>query len=306
MGVKITNNAWAVLAAGITPTQWDIPLAPGGADRFPTLTTGDYAWATLSNAANQLEVVKITAIANNIMTVVRGQDGTTARSYALGDRVELRIPAALLNDKLDAAVAEDTYAPKDSPTITNPTFSGNVLAPTPTAGANDNRVATTKFVANATLSAVLPAQTGNAGKFITTDGTTASWAQVYPSLTNTNRKVLASNGTAPVWADPTTLDAVQVISASQTLQWNMANGGVADISLVGDRVMAAPTNMAPRSYFMIVRQDATGNRKLTWNSVYKFPGATPPLLSTAPNAVDVIQFFCDGSTMYGSLLRGMG
>lgn len=46
-------------------------------------------------------------------------------------------------------------------------------------------------IASASFSSSLPAQTGNAGKFITTDGTTASWAEVPPSTPFSNTTALA-------------------------------------------------------------------------------------------------------------------
>ena len=55
-------------------------------------------------------------------------------------------------------------------------FTGGALkAPTMTAGTATTDVATTAFVASAALATALPGQTGNAGKFVTTDGTTATW-----------------------------------------------------------------------------------------------------------------------------------
>jgi hypothetical protein len=52
---------------------------------------------------------------------------------------------------------------------------GNILVPTLPAGTSGNRAASVDFVASAALSATLPAQAGNAGKFIQTDGTTPTW-----------------------------------------------------------------------------------------------------------------------------------
>lgn len=55
----------------------------------------------------------------------------------------------------------------------------------------------------------LPSQTGNAGEYLRTDGTTASWAAVdsLPSQTGNSGKYLTTNGTAATWAsivtDPT-------------------------------------------------------------------------------------------------------
>ena len=53
----------------------------------------------------------------------------------------------------------------------------------------------------------LPTQTGNSGKFLTTNGTDASWATVdaLPSQSGQNGKVLGTNGTTASWVDPTTI-----------------------------------------------------------------------------------------------------
>ena len=55
----------------------------------------------------------------------------------------------------------------------------------------------------------LPSQTGNAGKFLTTDGTDASWAAVdaLPSQTGNNGKFLTTNGSSASWATISSLTA---------------------------------------------------------------------------------------------------
>lgn len=60
-------------------------------------------------------------------------------------------------------------------------FTGaTITVPTATAGDSTNKAASTAFVAGTAFSAALPGQSGNAGKFVTTDGTSASWG--YPIL----------------------------------------------------------------------------------------------------------------------------
>ena len=51
---------------------------------------------------------------------------------------------------------------------------------------------------------LLPSQSGNTGKFLTTNGTTASWADIpseLPSQTSQSGKFLTTNGSAVSWAD---------------------------------------------------------------------------------------------------------
>ena len=99
MGLKVTNNAFGTLNASINSSATTIVLVAGQGARFPTLSAGDYFYATLIDTSNNLEIVKCTARSTDTLTVVRGQDSTTARAYATNDRFELRPTAALFNEK---------------------------------------------------------------------------------------------------------------------------------------------------------------------------------------------------------------
>ena len=98
MGIKLTNNAFATLAAGINSSVTSITLTSGQGARFPTLGAGDYFYATLIDTSNNLEIVKCTARSTDVLTVVRAQESTTARAYNTGDRIEIRITAATFTE----------------------------------------------------------------------------------------------------------------------------------------------------------------------------------------------------------------
>lgn len=119
MPVKFTNNASATLASGINSTATSISVTSGQGDLFPSISGTEYFYATLADSSNNLEIVKVTARSTDTLTVVRGQDGTTGRTYSAGDRIELRPVAAALESKFD----------KDGGTVTgNTTFSANLTA----------------------------------------------------------------------------------------------------------------------------------------------------------------------------------
>ena len=65
---------------------------------------------------------------------------------------------------------------------------------------------------------LLPSQTGNAGKFLTTDGTDASWAAVdaLPSQTGNAGKFLTTNGTDASWSRYLYIDSAVKVSDSLT------------------------------------------------------------------------------------------
>ena len=98
MGVKVTNNAFGTLSAAINTTATTITLDSSQGSRFPTLGASDYFFGTLVDTSNNLEIVKVTARSSDSLTVVRGQDGTAAASFAIGDRFELRPVAALFEE----------------------------------------------------------------------------------------------------------------------------------------------------------------------------------------------------------------
>ncbi len=89
--------------------------------------------------------------------------------------------------------------------LASPTFTGTPLAPTAANGTNTTQLATTAFVQAAAFASVLPSQTGNAGKFVTTDGTTASWADAVTltgTQTLTNKTIaLGSNTVSGTFAE---------------------------------------------------------------------------------------------------------
>lgn len=103
MSVKIANNAFGVLVSGVSSSDTVITLDAGAGARFPALSAGDYFYATLIDVGNNLEIVKITARAADTLTAIRGQDGTAARAFDAGDRVEIR-PTAILFRELAQAI----------------------------------------------------------------------------------------------------------------------------------------------------------------------------------------------------------
>lgn len=97
MALKLANNAVAILAAALSPTDTSVALNPGAGDLFPTLSAGDWFPATLVKASGAVEVVKVTARNADALTVERAQEGTAALSFSAGDRIEHRLTAGVLN-----------------------------------------------------------------------------------------------------------------------------------------------------------------------------------------------------------------
>lgn len=98
MIIGFGNNTVSSLAADITANQTTIQVMPGEGAKFAKLLSSDYvntsnplkvyAKITLTDAKETVfEVCHLTAVNNDMLTVVRGQEGTTAKGWALNDVV---------------------------------------------------------------------------------------------------------------------------------------------------------------------------------------------------------------------------
>ena len=99
---------------------------------------------------------------------------------------------------------------------------------------------------------------------------------------NINRAVLKDYG------EDTETDATS--TATKTLDI-AAEGNVFDITLTANCVITVSNPSASgtaSSITVILRQDGTGNRTVTWPASFDWASATAPTLSTGANEVDVI------------------
>lgn len=170
MGVKFANNAYGTLNASISSSDASLTLASGQGARFPSLGAGDYFYCTLIDTSNNLEVVKCTARSSDVLTITRAQESTTARAFTVGDRVELRVTAAGLEDAtdFDAVVADDSI------NATKLNVSGN----------------------------------GTSGQYLISDGDGSfSWNTLSADAGLTSIQVFTSNGT---WTKPSGIKRIKV------------------------------------------------------------------------------------------------
>ena len=90
---------------------------------------------------------------------------------------------------------------------TSPTLVTPVLGVATATSINGTTIPSSKtLVATDSTTYVVPSQSGNSGKYLTTDGTTSSWASVdaLPSQSGNSGKYLTTNGTSASWATITT------------------------------------------------------------------------------------------------------
>ena len=264
MPVLFTNNASGTLAASITAAATSITLTTGQGSLFPGLTGSNYFYATLVNSSNNIEIIKVTARSSDVLTVVRGQEGTTALAFAASDKLELRLTAAGLNNlaQLDATQTfsgVNTFTGNTSFSGTN-TFSGTITSSTGTF--SGTWAGNPTFTGNVTFSNTIAGSVnGNAATVtngVYTTGTqsiggvktfTGSGTDAYMYLTATNGISvfqLTASGT----------------NASFTIYGNATNGERSRISVTDTRSFTVSNNSGSTNHLTL---DSSGNLTVTGN-----------------------------------------
>jgi hypothetical protein len=113
-----------------------------------------------------------------------------------------------------------------------------------------------------------------------------------------------STGTGVVLTNPTVTNYVETLFSANTgtaITVNLANGTVQNLTLTGNATVTMPTAVAGKSFILMLRQDATGSRSVTWATVV-WPGGTAPTITGTANKMDMYSFFSDGTNWYGVIV----
>ena len=167
-GTASSSSSTANLATGVTGT---LAVANGGTGAT-TLTglikgNGTGAMTVALAGTDYLAPTGSAASLTNFPTLNQNTTGTAANVSGT---------VALANGGTGATSASAALSNLGAAPVASPAFTGTPTAPTATSGTNSTQIATTAFVTSAISSSGLPSQSGNSGKFLTTNGSTTSWA----------------------------------------------------------------------------------------------------------------------------------
>lgn len=85
--------------------------------------------------------------------------------------------------------------------------------------------------------------------------------------------------------------AIAALTDGATITPDFATSNNFSVTLGGNRTLANPTNLtAGQSGSIFITQDGTGSRTLAYGSFWDFAGGTAPVLSTAANSVDRLDY----------------
>lgn len=176
----------------------------------------------------------------------------------------------------------------------------------PTARLIANTTGSNAIPVSTTLTALIDAAIGAAQGDILYRSATV-WSVLAPATAG--QMLITGGGSGnPSWTTAVSLSVAQSWTAAQrgaqvtltdatSVASDFAVGNNFNLTIAGNRTLANPTNIvAGQEGRIVVKQDATGTRTLAYGSVWKFPGAVAPVLSTAANATDMLNYYVIDAT----------
>lgn len=100
------------------------------------------------------------------------------------------------------------------------------------------------------------------------------------------------------------VNTVGAAGASQTLP-DGPTATIHRLTLTANCTLTFPTAAAGKSFTLVLVQDATGSRTVTWPGTAKWAGGTAPTLSTGANKIDYLTFVCTDGTNWAGFVAGL-
>jgi len=193
----------------------------------------------------------------------------------------------------NAATATLTNKTLTSPVINTPTgiAKGDVGLGNVDNTSDATKNAATATLTNKTLTAPVIATISNSGTL------------TLPTSTDTLvGRATTDTLTSKTLTNPTVTNYVETpysANSSTAITLALTNGTVQIITLTGNATITMPTAVSGKSFTILLKQDATGSRTVTWATV-AWPGGTAPTITSTASKMDKYVFISDGTYWYGS------
>ena len=263
-------------------------------------SAGSYANSAFSAANTASGAASAGTYANGAFTAANsaGSYANSAFGFANTTYSNYAYPAYIQAGSA-AAYANSAFAAANAATATDATQNTNITNAGSYANAAFLQANTPSYVAN------------SAASYANSGFATANSASIYANgaFTSANSKAATASptftGTVVMANANTTVINVQnqlavfgmayqnivTLTDATTITMNLAQTNNFTVTLGGNRTLANATNfVAGQSGFLVVRQDGTGSRTLSFGTGWRFPSNTAPTLTTTASAVDLIAF----------------
>jgi hypothetical protein len=245
--VYSSTSVATTLASAISDIATSLTVTAGGGAPLiqgSGFTNGDIFTIAIDPDTQSEEICFVTANSGDVFTVTRARAGSSAIAHASGATVKHVLTSSDLDFFRDGVATANAAIPASTLTT-----KGDLLTRTSASLArlpigSNGQVLTADSTATvglswSTLTNEIPSQTGNGGKYLKTDGSTASWANVDITVstatgttytaasTDVNKLVQLSN------ANPITV-TVPASVFTQGQQVNIQQTGAGQVTVQGD------------------------------------------------------------------------
>lgn len=216
----------------------------------------------------------------------------SAVSWATIDLTPYLTSATAASTYLTTTTASNVYAPKASPTFTGTVdFTGATVTG---------------------LSATLPPQNGNTGKFLSTNGTTAQWLTIYqiPDQTDQSGKFLTTDGIDASWTTVSLTPDVGSITSSMIADGTIVDGDISSTAAIaatkisGTAITAADTGTVTNTMLAgSIANSKLVNSSITINGTQISLGASTTIDTLPPQATNSGRYLStNGTTAFWSTI----
>ena len=121
-------------------------------------------------------------------------------------------------------------------------------------------------------------------------------------LFGADSQAAASPSVYPVSNVKTAMNSgIATLAGGNSIFWDMGANPVATVTLTDNATLYVSNYNAGGTYKLVVFQNITGNWTLSYDPNIKWPNNTAPTVSTAANAMTVLEFVSDGTFIYGTV-----
>ena len=206
----------------------------------------------------------------------------------------------------------NTVTTLNNMTFANVTIASVAAAITPSQGGTGLTTLTANnVIIGAGTSNVTFVAPGTTGNVLTSNGT--NWLSQAPAAATGN--ITLGNTTVNLGGTATSVGNLTLVNTTVTnytetlytantgtaITVSLANGTVQQLTLTGNATITMPTAAAGKSFVIMLKQDGTGSRTVTWSTVV-WPGGTAPTITSTASKQDIYSFFSDGTSWYGATI----
>ena len=114
--IKFKNLASSALQSDITTLATTVTVHADDVAKFPIITGDEYFIIVAVNSAGDFEIMRVTAVLGSVFTVIRAQEGTAAKTFTVGDKIEHRLTAESLVTIVEEASVTKPHTSTDGAT----------------------------------------------------------------------------------------------------------------------------------------------------------------------------------------------